>query len=84
MRNEIAANAPIGATVTVAAPETLTVNVALKVTDGVGNSDGIKQVLNDYLKKRFLKLTIYHMRILENDFKRICKTGVLDYAKFNR
>lgn len=81
VRNEIAANAPIGATVTVAAPETLTVNVALKVTDGVGNSDGIKQVLNDYFKETVFEAdNISYAHIGKTILSEYVKTGVLDYV----
>lgn len=39
---------PVGATVTVAAPEILTVNIELTPTSGKGNMDGIKNVLTRY------------------------------------
>ena len=39
---------PVGATVTVAAPEILPVNVELTPTSGKGNTDGIKNVLTRY------------------------------------
>lgn len=39
---------PVGATVTVAAPEILTVNIELTPTSGKGNTDGIKNVLTRY------------------------------------
>lgn len=50
VRDTIAENAPIGATVTVTAPVLKTVNVALKVTDGTGNADAIKTALTKYFK----------------------------------
>lgn len=50
VRDTIAENAPIGATVTVTAPTLKTVNVALKVTDGTGNADAIKAALTKYFK----------------------------------
>lgn len=50
VRDTISENAPIGATVTVVAPTLKTVNVALKVTDGIGNEDAIKTALTKYFK----------------------------------
>lgn len=50
VRDTIMENAPIGATVTVTAPVLKTVNVALKVTDGTGNTDAIKAALTKYFK----------------------------------
>ena len=81
VRAEIAANAPIGATVTVAAPEVLTVDVALSVTDGVGNADGIKQVLNDYFKETVFEAdSISYAHIGKVILSEYVKTGVLDYT----
>ena len=50
VRDTIAENAPIGATVTVTAPVLKTVNVALKVTNGTGDVDAIKTALTKYFK----------------------------------
>lgn len=50
VRDTIAENAPIGATVTVTAPVLKTVNVSLKVTDGTGDDDAIKAALTKYFK----------------------------------
>lgn len=50
VRDTIAENAPIGATVTVTAPTLKTVNVSLKVTNGTGNADAIKTALTKYFK----------------------------------
>ena len=81
VRAEIAANAPIGATVTVAAPEVLTVDIALSVTDGVGNAEGIKQVLNDYFKETVFEAdSISYAHIGKVILSEYVKTGVLDYA----
>ena len=81
VRDEISANAPIGATVTVAAPETLIVNVALTVTEGVGSADGIKQVLNDYFKQTVFETDcISYAHIGKAILSEYVKTGVLDYA----
>ena len=50
VRDTIAENAPIGATVTVTAPVLKTVNVALKVTNGTGDVDDITNALTKYFK----------------------------------
>ena len=50
VREAIAEQAPIGATVTVEAPTLTTVNISMKVTSGSGNADAIKSVLTKYFK----------------------------------
>lgn len=50
VRDAIAAQAPIGATVTVEAPTLTTVDVSLQVTSGAGNADAIKTALTKYFK----------------------------------
>lgn len=50
VRDAIAVQAPIGATVTVVGPVLTTVNLALKVTSGIGNAEAIKTVLTKYFK----------------------------------
>lgn len=50
VRDEIAKYSPIGADVTVVAPTLLPVNISMKVTDGTGDADAIKEVLTKYFK----------------------------------
>lgn len=90
VRDNIAKNAPIGATVTVVAPTLTTINVALKVTGGTGNAAGIKSVLTkyfkenvfgtDYTKDTTASVTISYAQagrmILDNS----ATTGVTDYS----
>ena len=78
---EIDSNAPIGATVTVAAPQLLTIDVSLKVTAGIGNIEGIKQALNEYFKNNAFSGTAVSYaqvgRIILDNFN---ITGVNDYS----
>ena len=81
VREKIAVNAPIGATCTVAAPELLTVNISLKVTDGVGNVNGIKNVVNDYFSANALALSsISYAQIGKAILGSPEITGVRDYS----
>lgn len=72
---------PIGPTITVVTQKEKTVNITLSVTKGVGVSEGIKQVVNDYFNKESfyigqISLTQIGRIILDN--KEI--TGVEDYG----
>lgn len=81
VREKIAANAPIGATCTVAAPKLLSVNISLKVTEGVGNIDGIKNVVNDYFTANALELSsISYAQIGKAILGSPEITGVRDYS----
>lgn len=70
---------PIGATVTVAAPEVLTLTVSLKVIKGAGDAEAIREMLNKYFTStnfdgtRISIAEVGHM-ILDNP-----TTGVTDY-----
>lgn len=50
VKSYIDENAPIGATVTVAAPTIQKIDIALKVTQGTGDTDAISKVVTDYFK----------------------------------
>ena len=81
VRTEIDANAPIGATVTVAAPQILLINVSLHVTDGIGNENGIKEALNNYFKESIFNtdsLSYAQVGRIILDYANI--TGVKDYS----
>lgn len=92
VRAKINENAPIGATVTVSAPNAVQIDISLKVTKGTANIDGIKTVLNAYFKENVFKTDYTNIEnlnqkttlslaqvgkiILENE----SQTGVKDYA----
>lgn len=81
VRTEIAANAPIGATVTVAAPQILTVNISLHVTDGTGNKNGIKEALNNYFKDSIFNTTsLSYAQVGRIILDNANITGVKDYS----
>lgn len=92
VREAIAEEAPIGATVTVVAPETVTLDIALTCTEGTADADAIKDVLTTYLKKDVFGTDYTDIGALDDDvvisyaqIGRIIldnyeKTGVKDYA----
>lgn len=90
VRDNIALNAPIGATVTVVAPTLTTINVALKVTGGTGNAAGIKSVLTkyfkgnvfgtDYTKDTTEAVTISYAQVGRMILDNSATTGVTDYS----
>ena len=92
VRDVIAANAPIGATVTVEAPTLKTIDIALEVTKGTGNEAAIKSVLTSYFKSNVFgtdytnaevlnqPVTISYAQIGRIILDNAATTGVEDYA----
>lgn len=91
VRDNIAKYAPIGATVTVVAPTTKTVDISLKVTSGTGDTDAIKTVLTKYFKQTVFgtdytsqdytaDITISYAQIGRIILDNVSMTGVKDYA----
>lgn len=91
VRDAIAKNAPIGATVTVVAPTLKTLNIALKVTGGTGDADAIKSVLTDYFKKNVFgtdytnsdndkEFIVSYAQVGRIILDNSDKTGVTDYS----
>lgn len=92
VRDVIAENAPIGATVTVVAPTLKTIDIAMKVTKGVGNEEAIKSVLTSYFKSNVFgtdytnaetlnqSVTISYAQIGRIILDNSATTGVEDYA----
>lgn len=92
VRDVIAENAPIGATVTVVAPTVQSINISLKVTEGTGNADGIKTAVTEYLKKEVFGTNYKNMADLNKDvtisyaqigriiLDESARTGVTDYS----
>lgn len=91
VRDVIAQNAPIGATVTVVAPTVKAINISLKVTNGAGNADAIKTVVTEYLKKEVFgtnyknlsdlnkEITVSYAQIGRIILDESARTGVTDY-----
>ncbi len=92
VRDVIAENAPIGATVTVVAPNVQSINISLKVTEGTGNADGIKTAVTEYLKKEVFGTNYKNLANLNKDvtvsyaqigriiLDESVRTGVTDYS----
>ena len=92
VRDVIAQNAPIGATVTVVAPTVKTINISMKVTNGAGNADAIKTVVTEYLKKEVFGTNYKNLADLNKDvtvsyaqigriiLDESARTGVTDYS----
>lgn len=71
----------IGATPTIAAPELLTIDVALTVTNGTGSAAGIKAALNDYFKNNVFDATsISYAQVGRIILEQAASTGVNDYS----
>lgn len=71
----------IGATPTIAAPELLTIDVALTVTNGTGSAAGIKAALNDYFKNNVFDATsISYAQVGRIILEQVASTGVNDYS----
>ncbi len=80
VKAEIDDNAPIGATVTVSAPDLLTVDISLKVTSGDGKESGIKDAVNNYFKERLFNAdAISYAQIGRIILDNPELTGVYDY-----
>lgn len=92
VRDVIAANAPIGATVTVVAPTLKTIDISLEVTKGIGNDAAIKSVLTAYFKSNVFgtdytntgmlnqPVTISYAQIGRIILDNSATTGVEDYT----
>lgn len=80
VRDYIAIQHPIGATVTVVAPEILALSIALKPTIGTGNIDGIKTVLNAYFTSTdYDGIKISYAKIGKTILANSVETKVMDY-----
>lgn len=77
VRDAIAVQAPIGATVTVVGPVLTTVNLALKVTSGIGNAEAIKTVLTKYFKGSVFSTDYTNMAAMAD-------TVTISYAQIGR
>ena len=92
VRDKIAEESPIGATVTVVAPITQTIDISLTCTDGTGSADAIKAVLTKYFKENVFgtdytdiaglddDVTISYAQIGRIILDNSATTGVNDYS----
>lgn len=75
-------NAPIGATVTVASFTPHVINIALQVTAGTGNADGVKTALNTYFKSiAFDTAYVSYAQIGKVLLEESQQTGIRDYSE---
>ena len=92
VRDAIAEEAPIGATVTVVAPTVQTVNISLTCTEGTADADAIKTALTKYFKSEVFGTNYEDIESLDDDvtisyaqighiiLDNVDTTGVKDYA----
>ena len=81
VKNVIAENAPIGATVTVVTPTILDINIELTVTKGKAEIEAIKKVLNEEFKKQIFNGTYVSYANIGKAILANKETGVLDYRE---
>lgn len=79
VRTLIETKHPIGATVTIAAPTTLALTIALTVTDGTGDADAIKKLLNAYFVSDTFSETKVSYALVGKMILDDTSTGVNDY-----
>lgn len=77
VRDAIAEESPIGATVTVVAPTTQTVNISLTCTDGTADTDAIKTALTKYFKSEVFGTNYEDIDALDDDV-------TISYAQIGR
>ena len=81
VQNYIDEQRPIGATVTVVSPKPLNIDIALKVTKGSGNIDGIKNAVNDFFKTTaFNSEYVSYAQVGKVILEKTATTGVQDYS----
>ncbi len=76
--NHIAEFRIIGPTVTVVGPTKVAINIQLKVTDGTGTAEEIKNMVNDYFRSKIFNLP--YVSVAKIGQMILEKTGINDYA----
>ena len=72
---------PVGATVTVVSPTPLSIKIALKVTNGIGDIEAIKVAVNNYFKDNVFNMNyVSYAQIGKVILQNVATTGVKDYA----
>lgn len=81
VQNYIDEQRPIGATVTVVSPKPLNIDIGLKVTEGSGNPNEIKNVVNDFFKtSAFEREYVSYAQVGKVILEKATTTGVQDYS----
>lgn len=81
VQNYIDEQRPIGATVTVVSPKPLNIDISLKVTKGSGNTDEIKNAVNDFFKTTaFNSEYVSYAQVGKVILEKVATTGVQDYS----
>lgn len=81
VQNYIDEQRPIGATVTVVSPKPLNIDIGLKVTEGSGNPNEIKNVVNDFFKTTaFEREYVSYAQVGKVILEKATTTGVQDYS----
>lgn len=76
----IAKEAPIGATVTVATPTIMRVNISFRVTKGNANHEAVKRILNDEFKKQTFSMNYISYANIGKALLANEETGIIDYS----
>lgn len=81
VQSHIEEQAPIGATVTVVSLEPVKIDIKLKVTSGMANTEGIKNAVNNYFKQNIFNATYVSYAVIGSIIlQNSATTGVLDYT----
>ena len=80
VKGVIEKEAPIGATVTVATPTIMRVNISFRVTKGNANHEAVKRILNDEFKKQTFSMNYISYANIGKALLANEETGIIDYS----
>ena len=72
--------APIGATVTVATPTIMHVNISFRVTKGNANHEAVKRILNEEFKRQTFSMNYISYANIGKALLANAETGIIDYS----
>ena len=80
VKEVIAKEAPIGATVTVTTPTIMNVTISFRVTKGTANHEAVKRILNDEFKKQTFSMNYISYANIGKALLANVETGIIDYS----
>lgn len=76
----IVKEAPIGATVTVATPTIMNVNISFRVTKGAANHEAVKRIINEEFKRQTFSMNYISYANIGKALLANVDTGIIDYS----